>query len=206
MPRSLLDVVRVHDPLGDLLVRGEGAGLAQQLVDQRGLAMVDVGDDGDVADLAGVSAVVMRAHGRFDAGGRSARHCGAAAPHLGRAQQPRGISSPALTWPLPRKARGSGPYTRTAAAVGRSQARRRRPERKRPASSASRRDRRPGAEQHVGRQQARLALRVARAPRSASSVIAPSTCRAGRWRCGAAPSGGRRSRARSPMSSASVRM
>jgi hypothetical protein len=28
---------------------GEGAGLAQQLVDQRGLAMIDVRDDGDVA-------------------------------------------------------------------------------------------------------------------------------------------------------------
>ena len=53
MPRSLLDVVRVHDALGDVLVRGEGAGLAQQLVDQRGLAVVDVGDDGDVAEGAG---------------------------------------------------------------------------------------------------------------------------------------------------------
>ena len=30
---------------------GEGAALAEELVDQRGLAMVDVGDDGDVADL-----------------------------------------------------------------------------------------------------------------------------------------------------------
>ena len=47
-----LDVVRVHDPLGDLLVRGEGAGLLQQAVDQRGLAVVDVGDDGDVANRA----------------------------------------------------------------------------------------------------------------------------------------------------------
>jgi hypothetical protein len=32
-------------------VLGEGAGLAQQLVDHGGLAMVNVGDDGDVADL-----------------------------------------------------------------------------------------------------------------------------------------------------------
>ena len=45
----LLEVVRVHHALGDVLVRGEGAGLLQQLVDQRGLAVVDVGDDGDVA-------------------------------------------------------------------------------------------------------------------------------------------------------------
>ena len=48
-----LQVVRVHHALGHLLVRGEGAGLAQQLVDERGLAVVDVGDDGDVAEGAG---------------------------------------------------------------------------------------------------------------------------------------------------------
>ena len=48
----LFDVVRVHDPLGDLFVRGEGAGLAQQAVDQGGLAVVDVRDDGDVSDRA----------------------------------------------------------------------------------------------------------------------------------------------------------
>ena len=36
-----------------LLVRGEGAGLAQKLVDQGGFAVVNVGDDGDVADRAG---------------------------------------------------------------------------------------------------------------------------------------------------------
>ena len=48
-----LEVVAVHHALGHFLVVAEGAALAQQLVDQRGLAMVDVGDDGDVADLAG---------------------------------------------------------------------------------------------------------------------------------------------------------
>ena len=47
-----LDVVRVHDALAHLLVRGEGAGLLQQAVDERGLAVVDVRDDGDVADRA----------------------------------------------------------------------------------------------------------------------------------------------------------
>jgi hypothetical protein len=35
------------------LVGGEGAGLAQQLVDEGGLAVVDVGDDGDVSEGAG---------------------------------------------------------------------------------------------------------------------------------------------------------
>ena len=43
-------LVRVHDALGDGLVGAEGAGLAQHGIDQGGLAMVDVGDDGDVAD------------------------------------------------------------------------------------------------------------------------------------------------------------
>ena len=30
---------------------GKGAGLLQEFVDERGLAVVDVGDDGDVAQL-----------------------------------------------------------------------------------------------------------------------------------------------------------
>ncbi len=36
--------------LGDLLVGAENAALAEHGVDQRGLAMIDVGDDRDVAD------------------------------------------------------------------------------------------------------------------------------------------------------------
>ena len=44
-----LEVVAVHRALGDALVGAEGAALVQQGVDQRGLAVVDVGDDGDVA-------------------------------------------------------------------------------------------------------------------------------------------------------------
>ena len=47
------DIAGVHDPLRHLLVRCEGAGLAQQLVNQRGFAMIDVRDDGDVANGAG---------------------------------------------------------------------------------------------------------------------------------------------------------
>ena len=44
----LFQVVRVHHPLGDGLVGAEGATLAQHSVHKSGLAMVDVGDDGDV--------------------------------------------------------------------------------------------------------------------------------------------------------------
>ena len=47
-----LDVVRVHDPLAHFFMGGECAGLLQQAVDQGRLAMVDVRDDGDVANRA----------------------------------------------------------------------------------------------------------------------------------------------------------
>ncbi len=33
------------------LVGAEGAGLLEQLIDERGLAVIDVRDDGDVADV-----------------------------------------------------------------------------------------------------------------------------------------------------------
>ena len=45
----LLQRVGIHDPLFHFLMRGKGAGLLQQLVHQGGLAVVDVGDDGDIA-------------------------------------------------------------------------------------------------------------------------------------------------------------
>ena len=45
-----LQVAGVHDPVGDLLVGREGARLAQHLVDQRGLSVVHVGDDGDISE------------------------------------------------------------------------------------------------------------------------------------------------------------
>ena len=48
-----LDVVGIHDALAEPLVGGKGARLLQQAVDQRGLAVVDVRDDGDVADRRG---------------------------------------------------------------------------------------------------------------------------------------------------------
>src|SRR3546814_8213618 len=44
------EIVGIHRALGDPLVVAEGAGLAEKLVHQRGLAMIDVRDDGDVAD------------------------------------------------------------------------------------------------------------------------------------------------------------
>ncbi len=48
----LLDVARVHHALDDVLVLGERARLLQELVDQGGLAVVDVRDDRDVAEGA----------------------------------------------------------------------------------------------------------------------------------------------------------
>ena len=52
MPRSRSMSLESMTRSRDLLVGGEGAGLLQQAVDQRGLAMVDVGDDRDIADRA----------------------------------------------------------------------------------------------------------------------------------------------------------
>jgi len=46
-----LEVVGVHHPFGDVLVATEGARLPQQVIDERGLAMVNVSDDGDVTDV-----------------------------------------------------------------------------------------------------------------------------------------------------------
>jgi hypothetical protein len=43
--------VVVHHGIDNLFVLCKGAGLTQQLVNHGGLAMVNVGDDGDVADL-----------------------------------------------------------------------------------------------------------------------------------------------------------
>ncbi len=51
-----LEVVRVHDPLVDVLVGAERARLPQERVDEGGLAVVDVGDDRHVAQ------VVARGH------------------------------------------------------------------------------------------------------------------------------------------------
>ena len=49
----LLQVIAVHHPLVHLLVVAERAGLPEKLVHQRGLAVVHVGDDSDVAKFAG---------------------------------------------------------------------------------------------------------------------------------------------------------
>ena len=53
MPRSRSSSFEFERALGDLLVGAEGAGLAQQRIDQGGLAVVDMGDDRDVADIHG---------------------------------------------------------------------------------------------------------------------------------------------------------
>ena len=69
-----LEVARVHDPVHDGLVGAEGAGLAQHRVHERGLAVVDVRDDGDVAQVGAD-------RGRASAGSRSGRRArGRAAP------------------------------------------------------------------------------------------------------------------------------
>ncbi len=46
-----LKVVGVHDPLDDGFIGSEDAGLPEHGVDEGRLAVVDVGDDGDVANV-----------------------------------------------------------------------------------------------------------------------------------------------------------
>ena len=46
-----LEIVGIHGPLGDPLVLAEGARLGEQAVDQRRLAVIDMRDDGDVAEV-----------------------------------------------------------------------------------------------------------------------------------------------------------
>ena len=50
-PLLALEIVGIHDQLADLLVGGEDARLLQQGIHERGLAVVDVRDDRDVAEV-----------------------------------------------------------------------------------------------------------------------------------------------------------
>ena len=108
-PPLPLERVGVHDPLLHLLVGAERAGLPEHLIHQGGLAVVDVGDDGQITDQAALrfppgsltdeartpgpprriyrqrrpGPQELRKTGpgpRFSAGGRSARDRGASVP------------------------------------------------------------------------------------------------------------------------------
>ena len=57
MPRSRSWSIESITRSVSCLVRGEHAGLAQHGVDQRGLAVVDVRDDRDVADVGALSGI-----------------------------------------------------------------------------------------------------------------------------------------------------
>ena len=51
MPRSRSRSFEVHRPLDGGLIVAEGPGLFQERIHERGLAVVDMRDDGDVADI-----------------------------------------------------------------------------------------------------------------------------------------------------------
>ena len=51
MPALALQVVRVEDAIADELAGAELAALAQQAIDERRLAVIDVGDDGDITNV-----------------------------------------------------------------------------------------------------------------------------------------------------------
>ena len=54
-----LELVGVHGALFDVLVVAERVGLPEHGVDQRGLAVVDVGDDRDIAQIVAVGDGVL---------------------------------------------------------------------------------------------------------------------------------------------------
>ena len=66
-----LQITGVHDPVDDGCPFAERAGGAQHGVDERGLAVVDVGDDGDIAELRGGPA----GHAGLVRGGREGGCC-----------------------------------------------------------------------------------------------------------------------------------
>jgi hypothetical protein len=52
------EIPRIEHPLGDVLVLAERAGLPEHGVDERGLAVVDVRHDGDVAEVGALREVL----------------------------------------------------------------------------------------------------------------------------------------------------
>ncbi|NJN36874.1 MAG: hypothetical protein HC794_07235 [Nitrospiraceae bacterium] len=50
-PAFLFEIARIHRALFNALVFAESARLAEQLVHQRGLAVVNVGNDGEITDV-----------------------------------------------------------------------------------------------------------------------------------------------------------
>ena len=66
-----LQLVRIESPLRDLLVVAESAALPQQAIDQRRLAMIDMGDDRDVAQLHGANQAFAIRNARPDRSGRT---------------------------------------------------------------------------------------------------------------------------------------
>ena len=115
-----LEVVAVHDALLDVGVLAEHAGGAEDGVDQGGLAVVDVGDDGEVADvgwgmhgkrlsvgvLCGLAGEASR--GGAAAPPRLASQCTRSAPPLGR-RDSAGLATPCPARPGRGSPRGSQP-------------------------------------------------------------------------------------------------
>ena len=50
-PTLLFEIVRIHDPLGDPLILAKSAGLLEQTVHKRRLAVIDMSYNGDIAEL-----------------------------------------------------------------------------------------------------------------------------------------------------------
>ncbi len=102
-PLLPLEIHGVHDPLGDVLPGPKGAGLPEHGVDERRLAMVDVSDDRDVAEVGAAG------HGARD--GRAAASLRRRSPGL-RAHNPKVAGSNPAPATQERPANGGLPLSR----------------------------------------------------------------------------------------------
>ena len=67
MPRSRSSSPAIHGALLHRLVRPHRAALAQQTIDQGRLAVIDMGNDGDVAQVHGCAVLLVKSADETDA-------------------------------------------------------------------------------------------------------------------------------------------
>ena len=109
-----LQIVRVHGALFHVLVRAEGAGLAQHRVNERRLAVVDVSDDRDVAEVRTEGArheeSLQRTGKRPEPGSPSLREAPGRCPGTSAgARRPTPVTRRRGGWRAPRGARAARP-------------------------------------------------------------------------------------------------
>lgn len=68
--------IGIHGALGNTLIVAHGAGLTEHLVNERGLAMIDMGDDGDISQGHELSTLLKNGRADYKEKARNYKHCG----------------------------------------------------------------------------------------------------------------------------------